>query len=112
EILQDAVFRLLRRSLGVGVLDAEDQRPVVAASEQPVEERGARVADVQLAGGTWRESQSHLLSEGLRPSDSPTRALARRFAGSLPLRGSLALARSPPWEPTICTAAVIVTGGS
>ena len=34
------------------------------------------------------------LSEGLRPSDSPTRALARRFAGSLRSRGSLAAARS------------------
>ena len=37
---------------------------------------------------------SPLLSEGLRPSDSPTRALARRFAGSLRSRGSLAAARS------------------
>ena len=34
------------------------------------------------------------LTEGLRPSDSPTRALARRFAGSLRSRGSLAAARS------------------
>src|SRR6266850_7242539 len=35
------------------------------------------------------------LSEGLRPSDSPTRSLARRFAGALRSRGSLAmLARS------------------
>ena len=33
-------------------------------------------------------------SEGLRPSDSPTRSLARRFAGSLRLRGSLRSARS------------------
>ena len=33
-------------------------------------------------------------SEGLRPSDSPTRALARRFAGALRARGSLAGARS------------------
>ena len=30
-------------------------------------------------------------SEGLRPSDSPTRALARRFAGALRSRGSLAM---------------------
>src|SRR5207344_2015018 len=29
-------------------------------------------------------------SEGLRPSDSPTRALARRFDGALRSRGSLA----------------------
>src|SRR5713101_4548112 len=34
------------------------------------------------------------LSEGLRPSDSPTRSLARRFAGALRSRGSLAIARS------------------
>src|SRR5262249_46371614 len=33
-------------------------------------------------------------SEGLRPSDSPARALARRFAGALRARGSLAVARS------------------
>ena len=38
-----------------------------------------------------------VLSEGLRPSDSPTRALARRCAGALRSRGSLArLART--WE--------------
>ncbi len=34
------------------------------------------------------------LTEGLRPSDSPTRSLARRFAGALRSRGSLAVARS------------------
>jgi hypothetical protein len=31
-----------------------------------------------------------VLSEGLRPSNSPTRSLARRFAGALRSRGSLA----------------------
>jgi hypothetical protein len=30
-------------------------------------------------------------SEGLRPPDSPTRVLARRFAGALRSRGSLAM---------------------
>ena len=35
-----------------------------------------------------------VLSEGLRPSDSLTRALARRFAGSRRSRGSLRCARS------------------
>jgi hypothetical protein len=35
-----------------------------------------------------------VVSEGLRPSDSLTRALGRRFAGSLRARGSLAAARS------------------
>src|SRR5262245_49740641 len=31
------------------------------------------------------------ISEGLRPSDSPTRSLARRFVGALRSRGSLAV---------------------
>src|SRR5690606_16879113 len=35
-------------------------------------------------------SASTFLTEGLRPSDSPTRALARRSAGSLRSRGSFA----------------------
>ena len=39
-------------------------------------------------------SRLGLFIRGLRPSDSPARALARRFAGSLRLRGSLAVARS------------------
>ena len=36
------------------------------------------------------ESRHLVLAEGLRPSDSPTRALARRFDGSLRSRDSLA----------------------
>jgi Carboxypeptidase regulatory-like domain len=35
-----------------------------------------------------------VLADGLRPSDSPTRSLARRLAGALRSRGSLAAARS------------------
>src|SRR5262249_17950584 len=53
----------------------------------------------------------HYLSEGLRPSDSPARALARRFASALRSRGSLAalvrIARSYAWA--VLTA---ITGGS
>ena len=47
-------------------------------------------------GAVGREVRLLVLSEGLRPSDSPTRALARRFAGALPpplkLRRDLAVA--------------------
>src|SRR4051812_8276353 len=51
---------------------------------------------------------SHLssLSEGLRPSDSPTRSLASRFAGSLRSRGSRRYARSrrpSTWPGLLCT---------
>ena len=49
-----------------------------------------RETDVTLR----RDHLVSVLSEGLRPSDSPTRALGRRFAGSLRARGSLAAARS------------------
>jgi hypothetical protein len=46
------------------------------------------------------ERRLSFLTEGLRPSDSPTRALARRSAGALRARGSLATARSLPGAPT------------
>src|SRR6185503_11387781 len=45
------------------------------------------------------QRRTSISTEGLRPSDSPTRSLARRFAGALRSRGSLAtLARSMRWS--------------
>ena len=46
-----------------------------------------------------RAGSCHFLSEGPRPSDSPTRSLARRFAGALRSRGSLAADRSHTVRP-------------
>src|SRR5258705_6866154 len=83
QILEDALLEFLLGPLRIGVLDAQDERAVVAAREQPVEQRGARVADVQLAGGAWREADSHL-SAGAPP---------RTPAPSLP---SLDAARDAP----------------
>ena len=59
KILEDADLRLARRALGVGVLDAQDERAVLAVCQQPVEQRRARVADVQLAGRARSKSESH-----------------------------------------------------
>src|SRR5262249_51886814 len=59
QVLEDAVLRLFRRSFGVGVLDAQDECTVVAAREEPVEERRARVPDVQRTGRARREAYSH-----------------------------------------------------
>src|SRR5919201_1263864 len=59
QILEDAGLRFTSRSLDIGILDAQDECAVLAARQQPVEKRGARVAHVQLAGGAWRESDSH-----------------------------------------------------
>ena len=50
----------------------------------------------------YKRGRAASLTEGLRPSDSPTRALARRCAGSLRSRGSLAtLARDTAYF-TVC----------
>ena len=59
QIVEDRLLRLARRPLDVGVLDAQDERAALTAREQPVEQRRARVADVQLPGRTRRESKSH-----------------------------------------------------
>src|SRR6266542_342827 len=59
KILEDAVLRLARGAFGVGVLDAEDEGAVLPVRKQPVEQRRAGVAHVQLAGGAGCETNSH-----------------------------------------------------
>src|ERR1700733_12593458 len=61
QIAHDRRFRLTRRSLGVGILDTENERAAAAAREQPVEQGGPGVADVELAGWTGREADSHVI---------------------------------------------------
>ena len=56
QAVEDGVDRRLGRALAVGVLDAEAEQPAVVAREQPVEQRGARPADVQEAGRRGRET--------------------------------------------------------
>ena len=46
----------LLAALGVRILDAQDEAPAVVAREQPAEQRGARVAEMQLARGTGCET--------------------------------------------------------
>src|SRR6266542_3792709 len=74
EVLENALLGRLGRSLGVGVLDAQHIGAVVPARQQPVEERRARVAHVQLAGRTGSEADSHLLTGAL--PRTPARSLA------------------------------------
>ena len=59
EILDDAALRLRGRPLGVRVLDAQDEGAPISPGEQPVEERRAGIADVQVTGGTGSETNSH-----------------------------------------------------
>src|SRR3954470_5785051 len=82
-VFENAGLRFLGRPLGVGVLDAKDERAFVAVRQQPVEERRASVADVKLAGGPGRKTASHfLVARGPPPQPLPALALAR--AAGLP----------------------------
>ena len=47
-------------ALHVGVLDPQNERAALPAREEPVEERRARVAHVQLPGRTRSESHTHV----------------------------------------------------
>ena len=57
EGVEDLLHVLRRRSLPVGIFDAQDERAALAAREQPVVERGPGAADVQRAG--WGRSKAN-----------------------------------------------------
>ena len=59
EVADNRRLRLAGRAFGVRVLEPEDEDAVGSARKQPVEQRGARVADVELAGRARGESDSH-----------------------------------------------------
>src|SRR4051812_3357304 len=43
----------------VGVFDAQDKPTTMMPREKPVEEGSARSADMQVAGGRWRETNAN-----------------------------------------------------
>ncbi len=49
--VDDALDEFGLVALGVGILDAQDHGAALMASEEPVEESGARAAYVEIAGG-------------------------------------------------------------
>jgi hypothetical protein len=57
----DLLDRRLRRAREVGVLDAQDEVAAVVAREGPREQRGARGAQVQQAGGRRRDAGANAL---------------------------------------------------
>ena len=56
QAVENAGDHLVRRALDVGVLDPQDEHAAVAPRVEPVEERGAGAADVEVAGGRGREA--------------------------------------------------------
>ena len=77
EIAEDRRFRHVGRALDVGVLDAKDERAAVAAREEPIEQRRAGVADMQMPGRARRESNAHRRMPRRAPR-SPRRGPRRR----------------------------------
>ena len=59
EAVQNRPQRRLDVALAVGVVDAQDELPPVPAREQPVEQRRADPADVQVAGRAGSESRAN-----------------------------------------------------
>src|SRR5262249_16999359 len=107
QVAGDRGFRLTRRSLGVRVLDPQDEPAALAAREQPVEERGTRIADVQLPGRTRCEPDSH----ALRTNAMAWAAIAspRPMASTPSLVFPLMLTRSIPTPSAAATRARIAS---
>lgn len=56
QAVEDSLACFVGVSCFVGVFDAEDEGAAVFSCEEPVEERGSRAADVEVAGGRWCEA--------------------------------------------------------
>ena len=55
--VEDRVDRRLGRARLVGILDPQQEFAAMMAGEQPVEQRGARAADMEEAGRRGRETR-------------------------------------------------------
>jgi hypothetical protein len=76
QIAQDGRLRFARRALGIGVFDAQDERAGGAARQQPVEQRGSGVPDVQMAGGAGGDELSLNLDYTARINTTAWAAMA------------------------------------
>ena len=76
---QDALDHGVGGALEVGVLDAQDEDALMVAREQPVEERGARAAHVQVAGGRGRKTHADwIVGSHERKANSDTTGAEKR----------------------------------
>ncbi len=75
QAFEDGIEGRLGVALDVGVVDAQDHRAAVVAGVEPVEDEGARAADVQIArgGGRKADSKHGNASITMRDTDLPVR---------------------------------------
>ena len=86
QAVEDAAHHLGGRSLEVGVLDAEHERPAVPAGEQVVEEGRPRAADVKVAGRRRRESHARRHNRIIPWGSDELRGVATPTFRNLPQR--------------------------
>src|SRR5271157_30784 len=60
QVFEKLAFEAFFAALDVGVLDAQDHGAALLPGEQPVEKRGACVADVQMSRGRRSEANANL----------------------------------------------------
>src|SRR5271157_2531000 len=60
QVFQKLSFEALFAALDIGILDAQDHDAALLPCEQPVEKRGAGVADVQMSRGRRSEANTNL----------------------------------------------------
>src|ERR1035437_7044956 len=88
QAVEDDIHGLLRVARGVGILDAEDERAAGVAGVKPVEERRARAADMQVAGGRRGETDTRFHGFDLTTDPSavailrPSAVAARKHSGT------------------------------
>src|SRR5690606_27890025 len=80
EIAFDLRGEFLARALDIGVVEAQHIPAGRLPGEQPVEQRGTRIADMDMAGRRRRETDSY----GHRASLPASRGRGKRSVGSAP----------------------------
>src|SRR5690606_27054850 len=59
QVVEDRIGIFLFRARDISVVEALDEASAVLGGEQPVEQRGARIADMDMAGRRWGETDSN-----------------------------------------------------
>src|SRR5215472_11082151 len=61
QVGDELIFEADFAAVDVGVFDAEHHGSTLLAGEEPIEERGAGVADMKVASGGWSEADTDVL---------------------------------------------------
>src|SRR5262249_2675158 len=108
QIAHDRRLGFARRSADVGVLDPQNEGAALPAGEEPVEQRGPRVAHVELPGRTRGETNSHrLLAVRMSATACAAMASPRPIASTPSLVLPLMLTRSTSMPIALATLARI-----